>query len=146
MESGVVTDLVEYLGGAWSVRRVVNHGVMRFDGVARFAPIARGELTWSEIGQLRTDTHEGPASRAYLITRAGRAWEVRFEDGRPFHPLDLRDGRCDAEHLCGADVYRGVYEVLEPDRFAVRWRVTGPGRDDVIASEYRRGPVTPGES
>lgn len=63
---------------------------------------------------------------------------MRFDDGRPFHPLDLRAGRADVEHLCGSDTYRGTYVVAGAEAFSTRWRVTGPGRDDAIVTAYRK--------
>ena len=63
---------------------------------------------------------------------------VEFEDGRPFHPLDLSGGACAVEHLCGEDRYAGEYVVLGPDALRVAWLVTGPRKRQVIESLYRR--------
>lgn len=133
-------DLAAFLLGEWSVARTINGGVGHFDGVAGFADDRRGGVTWRETGRLTLGEHTGDAWRSYRIAPAPAAggWEVAFEDGRPFHPLDLRAGRCEVEHLCGADVYRGVYEVHDVDRLTVTWRVSGPAKDDALAGEYRR--------
>jgi hypothetical protein len=133
----VLSDLVAFLCGEWSVRRVINDGADGFTGTASFS--ARGDaLRWSERGRLRLAGYAGPARRTYLIVPDGEAWAVRFDDGRPFHPLDLRRGHAEVEHLCGPDTYRGVYDVAGADRFSVTWVVTGPGRADTIVSDYRR--------
>ena len=132
-------DLPTWLSGSWDVARTINDGEGRFAGVAAFAPDGEGGLYWRETGRLALDGHEGSVYRNLRVTPApGGSWAARFDDGRPFHALDLRSGRCEAEHLCGADTYRGTYAVLDADRMTVCWRVTGPGRADVIASEYRR--------
>jgi hypothetical protein len=129
------------LPGEWRVGRVINDGVGDFEGSARFAvePGSAAEILWRECGRLRLGAHDGPAERTLRIRPADDgAWEVRFADGRPFHRLDLDGGRCQATHLCGADVYRGTYVIEGDDRFTVSWTVTGPHKDDVIASVYER--------
>jgi hypothetical protein len=63
---------------------------------------------------------------------------VRFDDGRPFHPLVLRAARVAVAHACGEDAYEGAYVVLGPDAFDVTWRVRGPAKDQRIESRYRR--------
>ena len=133
-------DLPSFLLGDWSLRRVINDGEGTFDGVARFTADGAGGVLWHETGRLALGDYAGEAHRTLSIApdlEAGSGWQVRFDDGRPFHALDLRCGRCRVEHRCGRDVYRGVY-AAEPDRLTVRWRVTGPGRADTIASAYRR--------
>lgn len=132
-----VADLTDWLAGRWSVSRTVNGDQGQFTGIADFIP--RGSrLVWHETGELRLDGHRGPARRTLTIGAAGDGWEVCFDDGRPFHPLRLADGPCEVVHLCGEDVYAGVYEVDADAAFTVRWHVVGPGRDDTIVSRYRR--------
>jgi len=123
------------------VTRVINAGTGSFTGRARFAadPGSPGALVWSETGRLKLGGHDGPAHRTLRIEPVSDgAWEVRFADGRPFHPLDLSGGSDDVIHLCGADTYHGTYAVESEDRFTVTWRVTGPRKDDVIESVYER--------
>ncbi len=134
-------ELAAWLLGEWSIARMINGGAGRFQGHASFVvdPRSPAVLIWREHGHLRLGAHDGPAARTLRIEPAGAAsWEVRFDDGRPFHLLDLTGGVCDATHLCGADTYRGRYEIEGPDRFTVTWRVTGPHKDDEIASVYER--------
>jgi hypothetical protein len=133
----VLSDLAAFLGGEWAAHRVINDGTGGFAGTATFSP-AGEHLHWCERGRLHLHGYAGEARRAYLIVPDGEAWAVRFDDGRPFHGLDLRTGRAEAEHLCGPDTYRGVYEIVGDDRFTVTWTVTGPGRADTIATVYRR--------
>ncbi|MBV9817571.1 MAG: hypothetical protein JOZ07_04395 [Solirubrobacterales bacterium] len=135
--TGVAGDLIRWLSGAWSLRRAINDDPEAFVGEATFT-VERDGARWHETGRLRLDGHVGPASRTLLVVPAGDAWAVRFEDDRPFHPLDLRDGRCEVEHPCGADRYLGTYTCLGDDELRVAWRVTGPSRDDTILTHYRR--------
>ena len=133
--------LAGWLRGEWIVNRVINDGAGRFEGRACFAPAAESPaaIVWHERGRLRLGAHDGPAERTLRIEpTAGGGWEVRFADGRPFHALDLEDGKCEPTHLCGADVYRGRYRLENHDRFMVTWWITGPHKDDVIESVYDR--------
>jgi hypothetical protein len=140
-------DLAAWLGGLWTVRRTINGDTPspgqegHFTGTAQFTVTADGVIAWDEQGRLTLGSHTGPARRALTLHRGADRWEVRFDDGRPFHDLDLRHGTWAAEHLCGADVYRGTFatDSGDPDHFTVTWHVTGPGRDDTILSDYRRG-------
>jgi hypothetical protein len=133
----LLNDLASFLHGRWRVDRVINHGAGGFAGTATFTPVG-GTLEWHEHGRVHLEGYEGEAYRDHVIVPDGDAWEVRFDDGRPFHPLDLRSGHAEVVHLCGPDTYRGRYDITEPDRFNVVWAVTGPGRADTIVTVYRR--------
>ena len=135
------------LEGRWAIDRRVR-GLRggrdaTFTGTAEIGPDAdaSGSLAWREEGLLQSAAHTGRATRVLRIVPAGEAWEVLFEDGRPFHPLDLRTGRCDVVHLCGADHYAGTVRVDGTDALEVRWRVTGPAKEMEIVSAYRRIPA-----
>lgn len=139
-----VADTLGYLAGRWRVERTVydlsrnRYGTFR--GAADFTPevpgaglrhVERGEFTWD--GETRA------ASREHLFEPAGDgAAFVRFADGRPFHPLDLRDGSCVADHPCAEDVYRGEFIVLAADRWRVVWRVRGPAKDLRLVTLHHR--------
>lgn len=130
--------LPAWLAGEWSVERDIDGGRGRFTGTATFAPDGPdGAVRWSEEGDLELDGHRGTARRV-LFLHPGEPWEVRFDDGLPFHPLDLSGGPCSVVHLCGPDTYRGTYDPRSDDELVVSWSVTGPGRDDTIVSRYRR--------
>lgn len=131
--------LPAWLAGEWDVDRDIDRGRGAFTGTATFGetPESDGSVRWHESGTMRLDAFTGATTRT-LFLHPGEPWEVRFDDGLPFHPLDLSTGRAEVEHLCGPDVYRGEFELVGDDEFLVRWVVTGPGRDDVIVSRYRR--------
>jgi len=120
------------LTGRWTVSRRVRDLLTgasgRFEGVAAITPDGR----WVEEGTLEFGAYRGPARRELRIAGG----EVRFADGRSFHPLDLT-GR-PVEHLCGEDRYTGSYRLVAPDRFETRWRIAGPGKDQRIDTSYRR--------
>ena len=129
-----------FLPGRWTVERTLEDaalGAGAFAGEAVFTPDGDG-LLWRERGRLRLGAYDGPAERTLRIVPDGEAWLVRFADGRPFHPLDLRGGTWAVVHPCGEDRYEGDYRVAGPDELEVRWRVRGPAKDARIASRYRR--------
>lgn len=138
-------DLAAYLAGRWSVERTLRDGDARgaFAGTAEFSRATRADggapVVWDEAGELRLAGYHGPARRRLLLVAVGEAWEVRFDDDRPFHPLDLRDGASLAVHDCGEDRYEGEYVIRGRDAFDVVWRVRGPAKDQEIVSRYRRG-------
>jgi hypothetical protein len=126
--------VIAFLAGRWTVRRQLTdlesgtEGT--FEGVAEFAR----DGTWTETGRLRFGTYDGEARR---VLRVVDGW-VRFEDGRPFHALDLSAGTCVVEHLCNEDRYAGEYVAVGPDELRVVWLVQGPRKRQVIESVYRR--------
>ena len=60
-----------------------------------------------------------------MLQRDDGAWQVRFADGRPFHPW--RPGVW-VDHPCNADLYRGLVDA-SPDRLRILWDVVGPTKD-----------------
>jgi hypothetical protein len=134
-------NLIALLSGRWSIhRRLVDlrhGGVGGFTGTASFEPDG-DRLRWAEAGRMRFGGHEGPAARELSIVGGPDGWTVAFADGRPFHPLDLATGACTVEHRCGDDLYAGEYRLLGPDALDVRWRVTGPRKQQEIHTSYRR--------
>jgi len=145
-ERAAVADLRAFLGGAWHLerdledRRAATRG--RLAGRAVFAPegaVPGAALRYREAGELAFAGHRGAFYRVYLyrFPRPGRA-EVAFDDGRPFHDLDLTRGAWAAVHRCGDDLYEGRFAATGADAWRAVWRVTGPRKDLVLTSRYRR--------
>jgi len=142
-----VADLRAYLLGAWQIERALDDKLRgeqgRFEGRATFSHGEDGNLEYREEGRLALGGFETLAHQRYLYAfpapeRAPQRAEVRFADGRPFHELDLGDGLWAAGHRCGADTYRGRFRALGPDRWWVRWIVTGPRKDQALESLFTR--------
>ncbi|MCP5369062.1 MAG: hypothetical protein H6907_13720 [Hyphomicrobiales bacterium] len=142
MLAHAVTDLRAYLLGRWRLsRRIVDHGrgvTGTFDGEALFTP--RGDdLLYREQGVMRLGDFSGSAFRDYLYTFPAPARaRVLFDDGHPFHEVDLSQGAAEARHLCGADTYHGRYDLDGPAAWTLAWRVTGPHKDLDLTAVYRR--------
>ncbi|GAB2826068.1 DUF6314 family protein [Streptomyces daliensis] len=138
-----VPDALAYLAGRWRVERELREETSghsgRFTGTADFRATESGEWLHVEEGVL---VWEGAAREAGRTLRvrplADGTAEVAFGDGRPFHTLDLREGRWTAVHPCAADRYEGTFTVISPDEWRLRWRVRGPAKDQVLDSVYRR--------
>lgn len=139
-----VADPRAFLPGVWQIDRQVHDARARQDGtyVGTATFLLEGEgLSWTERGELRLGTFVGTATRVMHVVpgRDGAApWEVRFDDGRPFHPLDLRAGACPVDHPCGEDHYAGWVRVEHEGLMVVSWRVVGPAKDHTILSRYTR--------
>ncbi len=101
--------------------------------------MAEGGLSYREAGDLAFADVRGPAERAYRFrfSGPGRA-QVLFADGRFFHALDLSSGADSVEYLCGDDLYRGHYVLEDAQRWTLRWRVTSPRKDLLLATRYLR--------
>ncbi len=136
-----VVDPIVFLAGAWDVARDVRDDATgtagTFVGTATFTPRGAG-LDWVEHGCLTLGEYEGEASRTLRIVPDGAGWMVTFDDGRPFHPLDLGTGVTLVEHPCGRDHYVGGLRAESVDAVTIRWRVAGPKKDQTIVSRYTR--------
>jgi hypothetical protein len=126
--------------GTWALRRQVLDRVSGRRGRVRGVMEISLELgangggqRWSESGVLRWDGQDHPVTRVLLLRPGAQgAWWVHFADGRPFHPWRLGEV---VEHPCAADVYRGRIDV-GPRWMTVRWEVSGPCKDQLVASTY----------
>ncbi|MBC2876995.1 MULTISPECIES: DUF6314 family protein [Streptomyces] len=139
-----VPDAVAYLTGRWTVHRVLRDLATgqegTFTGTAVFRPAAGAtHLLHVEDGGLTWNGTTGRAGRTLLLYgRPDGTADVRFADGRPFHPLDLRSGHWTTRHPCGRDRYDGTFTVVSADEWRLAWRTTGPAKDQLQHSVYRR--------
>jgi hypothetical protein len=152
---------LDFLRGRWRAERVLTDfrsgQTGSFSGVATFAERPAGlaaglagaatpaglVIAYREQGELSFGGHRGPASRSLLYLPAAEgAATVLFADGRPFYQLDLRSGRCRAEHPCGSDSYLVTVQVVGADAYTERWRASGPGKDyEMTTTLARIGPA-----
>jgi hypothetical protein len=150
MAGALVSDLAGFLLGGWRLDREVLDASQtqrgrtgHFSGVARFTRDADvpGLLRYAEQGTMRLGSHRGPASRR-LTYHVDGAWaRVAFDDGRPFHDLDLREGVWEVEHPCGDDRYYGRFEVDDAHRWRQQWTVDGPRKQQFIRTVLERAEV-----
>jgi len=99
----------------------------------------RGAYRTKSEGTLSLGGDCFPVSRCYRYRfPAPHIAEVRFDHGGLFHPLDFSKGAWAAAHPCGRDFYRGRFRVLAPESWVATWYVTGPRKNQVLRSRYRR--------
>lgn len=125
--------------GRWQMTRIIENvpeGVIgEVWGEASFEPDAHG-LTCTESGVLRFRGADYAATRVSLWRFPGAGViEVRYADGSPFHAVHAEDPR--AVHDCGADRYRVAYG-FGAESWTSRWEVSGPDKDYVMTTRYRR--------
>jgi hypothetical protein len=138
-----VADLAAFLRGRWRLTRrfidtTTSTATGGMDGDARFEPAPWG-LSYVEQGILAMGDYRGEATRRYRFTACeGSRADILFDDGAPFHALDLATGRAEVVHHCGDDLYEGRYEVLSVDQWTLDWRVSGPRKSYGIATRYAR--------
>ncbi|GHC44276.1 DUF6314 family protein [Streptomyces cinnamoneus] len=143
-----MSDAVAHLTGDWTVERVLFDLAAdrsgSFHGTAVFGEADDGRLVHTEDGELQWEGATSPAGRTLmLLPAADGTCEVLFSDGRFFHELDLRTGHWTVSHACAADSYEGTFDVVSRDEWHVCWRTTGPTKDHLQRSIYRRR-VVPG--
>lgn len=128
--------------GAWSLDRVVRHddgARASYAGRAAATPDGAG-LRWREEGWLTLADGRRMAAHRTLLWRPGPGGvAVLFEDGCPFHRIDLTRADPGDEHLCAADLYRVSYDLSAWPVWRVRWRVDGPRH--AYVSETRHAPL-----
>jgi hypothetical protein len=110
----------------------------RFEGTASLIPAGEG-LRYREEGTLTLGYGPAfPATRDYRWLPDGEGIEVRFADGRPFHRFRAEGAASGTDHPCGADLYRVTYDFSAWPDWRAEWTVTGPAKDYVMTSLYRR--------
>jgi hypothetical protein len=138
-----VPDLASFLVGPWcTVRRIADRrsgATGRFKGGATFTPTPNG-LRYDERGTLVHGSFRGETTRTYrfVFSRHPAIADVRFDDGRLFHTLDLSSGITDVEHDCGSDRYRGRCRLLGRSSWTLVWKIEGPRKQMLIGTHYVR--------
>lgn len=137
-------DLQSFLLGEWRLSRQLADRAAgttgQLDGTVSFT-LDDGGLLHLESGVLRWAGQDHvPATRQLSWYPASSPWaaDICFDDGRPFHHLDLSSGADQPVHDCQPDVYRGEFQLLGPDEWSYQWEVTGPRKDFLLVSQLIR--------
>jgi hypothetical protein len=139
--TGTATFRPDGAGLSW-----VERGTLRIGAFEGLATRTMAIVPVPAAGDARVADGHGPERGGGAVrgrdTAAQRGrparWQVEFDDGRPFHPLDLSGGACPVDHPCGPDHYAGWVRVEAEDLLVVSWRVVGPAKDHTILSRYTR--------
>ena len=131
--------------GLWQVDRVIDDARagqrITGQGQARFTPGADlAELVYDEDMVLSLPGQSQPlrGTRRYLWAELAGDIEIRFEDGRRLQRISLKTAPVRDVHLCDPDRYDGQYRFGDWPLWQAIWRVTGPRKDYVMTSTYRR--------
>ncbi len=128
------------LEGRWRLDRVITDALHQkmghFRGHAEWHPDKAG-LRQQETGTLQYGAAAPMLARqTYLWRRMGETIAVLFRDGQPFHRLSPDQWQdC---HYCAADRYAVTYDFGEWPVWTQSWRVTGPHKNMLIISTFRR--------
>ncbi|MEM6492498.1 MAG: DUF6314 family protein, partial [Pseudomonadota bacterium] len=137
------TDAAVYFAGRWRLTRRIGDRrlgrVGRMTGDAAVTPDGAGGFVFAETGRLVFGDHAGPAERLYRLRDCVGPQATLTDDADiPLARFDLTAPRTDFTHRCPPDVYLGRFTPRCDDAWRLVWRVTGPRKDLVIATQYRR--------
>ncbi|HTV16263.1 MAG TPA: DUF6314 family protein [Acidobacteriaceae bacterium] len=143
----IKTDVFERLLGDWTfVREVPGRATMT--GRARIESTGEGRARYHESARVRlADGSQLTGSQSYVYRRLAapaNGFDVLFaETGELFERLDFRvtpEGslRADARHECPPDRYVSHFTLDAEDRLAVEHTVTGPNKNYVARTAYRK--------
>lgn len=128
--------------GRWCIdRRIEDRSLNRtgqLHGAAVFTADGDG-LRYDESGSLRFPGQPPlEARQTYLWRAEGQGVAVNFADGRAFHRIDLSAWQTAASHDCAPDLYLVRYDFSAWPHWSSDWCVTGPRKDYMMATQYRR--------
>jgi uncharacterized protein DUF6314 len=130
-----LSDPVALLGD-WSFSRTIDDRLTGrqslIDGLLSLTALSQDRIRWEEQGSWHQPDGDVDVRRGLWLIRdeETRAWWVRFEDERDFHPWTPGEP---VVHPCGADTYRGLVQGT-PGRWTVEWDVTGPAKDYLMTT------------
>ena len=139
--------------GHWSFDRMINSldGVKQghASGQARFNRLHRtGQLDYHENGHAiyYPDNQQTEFFRDYTYHLNEDLIDVYHkgaqQDGQLYQSyyLDNTDQtlRPRSDHICAADIYHGVYNIINADCFTLTTYVTGPAKDHLITTTFTR--------
>lgn len=134
--------LRDALEGTWDFHRVIRdfrNPVSHGNAVGRAQWISKSplRLLYHEEALLTYGRYRGMVSQSYFFDfdDHGQA-QVRFADGRPFYALP--DTACAMEHICGADVYRGLFRLINSFSLSMSWNIRGPRKSQDIITIFRK--------
>lgn len=142
-----VVDLFNFFEGDWLLSRTINDLRLNMPGamtgkatITKRVEINHNPaLSYLEEGELRFGNYREDVFRAYEYSfPESHIAHVLFSDGRMFHKLDLSSGYCEAEHLCGDDVYRGRFRVESRNVWLSNWYISGPSKELILDNRYQR--------
>ncbi|ETX14693.1 trigger factor [Roseivivax halodurans JCM 10272] len=119
--------------GCWRLSRRIHDARVGQDGHAegRMELISHGSgLRYFEDVLLHLPGQKPiPGTRSYIWREEASGISVHFDDGRPFHLIEMGEFEPRALHLCDPDRYEVEYDFADWPVWGVTWTVTGPRKD-----------------
>lgn len=146
---GAGRRLLELLRGQWAIERRIEPGG-HFTGTATFAPRSVDSLLYRESGRLVLDSGTAlDGENSYVYALRNGDIEISFAEGpsRGMHFIDISlpdDGPDDLpilaadRHVCRLDTYDATFHIESPILFTTNYVVSGPAKNYVSHSTYRR--------
>ena len=141
MTSPILSTLVfNKLPGNWILQRAVS-GFGKMNGRAVFTTLKQNLLKYREEGVQESGV---TFFREYFYQHQDQAIVIYFDEqfSRPFQNLTFKDLQVQSEHLCGCDVYKGIYDFREIafGKFTITYEVEGPNKKYVTYTQYTKEP------
>jgi hypothetical protein len=129
------------LQGHWSIeRRITGSSEASFSGYGLFTYQRPSVLNYREEGRLSLNGGLYECRRSYVFQQlSSQCLAIYFPDGCEFVRLDFgQDLKSSGTHVCGADIYQVGYHFVNRDTLETQILVTGPAKNYVIFSCFRR--------
>ena len=136
-------SLQDFLG-EWEITKSIQDNTGQssgnFSGMARFTNHDDGTALYHEIGTLELIKGQSmKAERRYRwLQETNGQITVQFQDGRPFHSIDVNETNPIGHHSCDPDTYEVLYNFSDWPNWRSTWRVTGPRKDYIMQSRFQR--------
>ena len=141
-----MTDAIgflSYLTGTWHLERAVSDG-KKLQGLAHIRPTnVRRIFRYREEGSFVNSGTTQNAYRDYIYKVKGDRLNILFADphrvDQLYVSLDFAGSLiANDTHLCGADIYAVVFEIINGNEFHTETYVSGPQKDYRLMSQYQR--------
>lgn len=154
-----VAEIFRSLAGNWKINRTISDAREFVDykikGTACFKTSIpnvkiNNAYNYSEQGEYITDKTILSASCRYIYSYHDNIISVYFTDKNTynistlFHNLifkqekQMTNALAKAEHICGSDLYRSVYEFYSYDFFKITHKVIGKNKNYTSSTLYRK--------
>lgn len=138
-----------YFKGSWTLNRTIvdfkQNQQGTYTGQSTFKlDTSRKDLTvdtllYEESGYLEFSDYVDRSYQSYIYEFPNKTIShVRFSDGRFFYQLGNQHNPCSIRHICGKDIYKGVYIFIDSNTFHIHWFVHGPRKNLEIWTEFCR--------
>ncbi len=135
-----MVDFRNLFSGSWTFSRTVTGMFPQeksINGQVEFV-MKKGQLVYQESGSYDVDDMPIDFETSYVYDiQDALSCHVLFPDGRLFYKLSNPNEL--VEHLCGADHYRGRFDIIDENQWTLTWQIQGPRKKNVcIHTQFYR--------